>query len=84
MAYTGAGGRVLTPGSANAAPADRKTYGSFKIIEAESLEAAQKIIENDSYYTAGVVSVLLFWCKLGLNCGTTSGTRRRHWSFRSC
>jgi len=57
MEHTGIGGGVLTSDPANAAPADRKFFGSC-IIEAESLEAARKIIENDVYYTAGVVSVL--------------------------
>ncbi|KAH0827558.1 hypothetical protein J3R83DRAFT_4279 [Lanmaoa asiatica] len=51
---------VLTPDSANAAPADRKFFGSCVIIEAESLEAARKVVENDVYYTAGVVSRPLY------------------------
>ena len=58
MEYTGVGGGVLTSYSADAAPADRKFFGSCIIIEAESLAAARKLIENDIYYTSGVVSVL--------------------------
>ncbi|KAF8135654.1 hypothetical protein EV363DRAFT_1321221 [Boletus edulis] len=39
---------------ANAAPADRKFFGSCLIIEAESLEAVRKIVEGDVYYKEGV------------------------------
>lgn len=66
MAYTGAGGGVLTSDSADAAPADRKFFGSCIILEAESLEAARKLMENDIYYTSGVVSILFVWRVLGL------------------
>ncbi|KAG6378127.1 hypothetical protein JVT61DRAFT_13813 [Boletus reticuloceps] len=48
------GGGVLTDSSANAAPADRKFFGSCLIIEAESLEAVRKIVESDVYYKEGV------------------------------
>ncbi|KAG9316412.1 hypothetical protein JVU11DRAFT_2446 [Chiua virens] len=48
-----AGGGVLTEDSANAAPGGRK-FGSCMIIEAESLEAARKIVESEVYYTEGV------------------------------
>ena len=57
MEHTGLGGGVLTSDSANAGPADRKFFGSCIIIEAESLEAARKVIEDDVYYKADVVSV---------------------------
>lgn len=58
MAHTGTGGPLLTADSADSAPADRKFYGSCLVLEAENLEAARKLIENDIYYTSGVVSVL--------------------------
>ncbi|KAF8558003.1 hypothetical protein OG21DRAFT_81701 [Imleria badia] len=48
------GAGVLTSDSVNAAPADRKFFGSCLIIEAESSETARKLIESDIYYTAGV------------------------------
>ncbi|KAI9572120.1 hypothetical protein HD554DRAFT_2067090 [Boletus coccyginus] len=48
------GGAVLTSDPANPADAGRKFFGSFIIIEAESLEAARKIVENDIYYTTDV------------------------------
>jgi len=49
-----AGGVVLASDSADAAPADRKFFGSCMILEAENLEAARKLIENDIFYTEGV------------------------------
>ena len=54
--HTGIGGGVLTSDSANAAPADRKFFGSCIIIETESLEAVRNLIEDDAYYKAGVVN----------------------------
>ncbi|KAF9244983.1 hypothetical protein BU15DRAFT_41434 [Melanogaster broomeanus] len=47
-------GGVLTSDSANAAPSDRKFFGSCLIVEAESLEAVRKLIEEDVYYKTGV------------------------------
>lgn len=58
MEHTGAGGVVLTSDSADAAPADRTFYGSCMILEAESLDAARKLIENDIFYKEGVVRIL--------------------------
>ena len=38
--------------------AEKKMVGSIFICEADSLEAVRKLMENDVYYTSGVVSVL--------------------------
>lgn len=84
MEYTGVGAGVLTSDSANATPADRKFFGSCLIVEADSLEAAHKLIESDIYYTAGVVrTILSVGCVFFLNRGMTSGTRKSYRSFRS-
>lgn len=48
----------MTSDSANAAPADRKFFGSCLIIEAESLETVRELIESDIYYTTNVVRTL--------------------------
>ncbi|KAF8844621.1 hypothetical protein BDN67DRAFT_942664 [Paxillus ammoniavirescens] len=47
-------GGVLTSDSADAAPSDRKFFGSCLIFEAESLEAVRKHVEEDVYYKTGV------------------------------
>jgi uncharacterized protein YciI len=39
-------------------PDSEKMVGSMIIYEAESLDAARKLVENDIYYTSGVVSHL--------------------------
>lgn len=85
MEHTGVGGGVLTSDSTNAAPADRKFFGSCIIIEAESLEAARKLIEEDIYYKSGVVSLtsLLDACLDVCVDGMPSGTRKSYRSFRS-
>ena len=86
MEYTGVGRGVLTSESANAAPADRKFFRSCIIIETESLEAARQLIENDIYYTSGVVSVLfrrMRYLDFVLIHGMTSGPRKSYRSFRS-
>lgn len=85
MEHTGVGGGVLTSDSANAAPADRKFFGSCIIIEAENLEAARKLIEDDIYYKDGVVGLLslLDPCLDVCIDGMPSGTRKSYRSFRS-
>lgn len=47
------GGAVLTPESITG-EGPRKMVGSMLLLEAESLEAVRKRIENDIYYTSGV------------------------------
>lgn len=53
------GGAMLTPESIETPTSERKMVGSVLIMEAESLAAARKTIEEDIYYTAGVVSRLI-------------------------
>lgn len=50
------GGAMLTPESIDTPTSDRKMVGSVLIMEAESLAAVRKAIEEDIYYTADVVS----------------------------
>ena len=37
---------------------ERKLIGSLMVFEAESLEEVRNVMENDVYYTSGVVSAL--------------------------
>ncbi|KAJ7201569.1 hypothetical protein GGX14DRAFT_536145 [Mycena pura] len=46
------GGALLTPESL--CSEQKKMIGSAFIIEAESIETVQRMVENDIYYTAGV------------------------------
>ncbi|KAJ7054367.1 hypothetical protein C8F01DRAFT_1088904 [Mycena amicta] len=46
------GGVMLTPESITGA--DKKMVGSVMIIEADTIETVESLIENDLYYTAGV------------------------------
>lgn len=46
---------MLTPESITPG-AEKKMVGSVFICEAESLESVRKLMENDVYYTSGVVS----------------------------
>ena len=50
------GGAMLTPESIETPTSERKMVGSVMIVEAENLTAVKKTIEEDIYYTAGVVS----------------------------
>lgn len=52
------GGGLLDPSSSETAP-EKRLIGSFMVYEAENLEAVRRIVEEDIYYTAGVVSDLL-------------------------
>lgn len=47
---------MLTPESIETPTSEKKMVGSVLIMEAENLAAARKTIEEDIYYTAGVVS----------------------------
>ena len=49
-------GAMLTPGSIASPTAEKKMVGSVFICEAESVEAVRRLMENDVYYTSGVVS----------------------------
>ncbi|KAH9949271.1 hypothetical protein B0H21DRAFT_820271 [Amylocystis lapponica] len=48
------GGVMLSPESATAPEAERKLVGTIIFVEAPTLEAARKIIEEDVYWTVGV------------------------------
>ncbi|KAF9244984.1 hypothetical protein BU15DRAFT_41479 [Melanogaster broomeanus] len=47
-------GGLMTPESQHAAPEDRKLVGSVLIYEAENIEAARKLVEQDLYWTENV------------------------------
>ena len=47
---------MLTPESI-VPGAEKKMVGSVFVCEAESLEAVRNLMENDVYYTNGVVSI---------------------------
>jgi len=65
-------GAILTPESVETSSSERKMIGSVLIMEAESIGAVRKAIEEDIYYTSGVVShsvpylthyTLILFCK---------------------
>ena len=60
MWTTELGGVMLTPESIETATSDKKMTGSVLIMEAENINAVRNIVQNDIYYTSGVVSVLLY------------------------
>lgn len=49
---------MLSPESIASPTAEKKMVGSMFICEAESLEEVRNVMENDVYYTSGVVSAL--------------------------
>ena len=51
-----AGNAFLTPESISPGVTEKEMIGSVMVFEAESLEEVRKIVENDIYYTTGVVS----------------------------
>ena len=51
--FAGLGGALISPETYQTS--EKKMIGSLGIYEAESLEAVKKVIEEDIYYTAGVV-----------------------------
>ena len=51
------GGVMLTPESIETATSDKKMTGSLFIMEAESISAVRNVVQNDIYYTSGVVSI---------------------------
>ena len=46
----------MTPESIESPAAERKMIGSLLILEAKDMEEVRKMVENDIYYTSGVVS----------------------------
>jgi len=51
-------GAMLTPESIESPAAERKMIGSLLIIEAKDMEEVRAMVENDIYYTSGVVSFI--------------------------
>jgi uncharacterized protein len=47
---------MLTPESIQTPSSEKKMIGSVLILEAENMGAVRKVIEEDIYYTSGVVS----------------------------
>ena len=47
---------MLTPESIETPSSEKKMVGSVLILEAENMGAVRKAIEEDIYYTSGVVS----------------------------
>ena len=47
---------MLTPESIQTPSSEKKMIGSVLILEAENMGAVRKTIEEDIYYTSGVVS----------------------------
>lgn len=48
---------TITPESIDVPAEDRKPVGSVFIIQAKSLDEVRKMMEEDIYYTSGVVSL---------------------------
>ena len=60
MWATEVGGVVLTPESIETATSDKKMTGSMFIMEAENINAVKNVVQNDIYYTSGVVSASFY------------------------
>ena len=56
LGYVGLAGAMLTPESIASPTAEKKMVGSVFVCEAESLDTVKTLMENDVYYTSGVVS----------------------------
>jgi hypothetical protein len=56
LSGAGAGGAMLSPESIETPTSEKKMVGSVFVIEAENIVAVRKAIEEDIYYTSGVVS----------------------------
>jgi hypothetical protein len=69
---------MMTPQSIESPDAERKMIGSLLIIEAADIVEVRKMVENDIYYTSGVVSFRFsFVLCLTLKPGYLSGIPRR-------
>jgi hypothetical protein len=55
----GAGGAILTSESIETPSSEKKMIGSMLIMEADNMDKVRKAIEEDIYYTSGVVSDLV-------------------------
>lgn len=58
------GGVMLTPESIETATSTKKMTGSMFIMEAESIDAVRNVVQNDIYYTSGVVSAIFYTISL--------------------
>lgn len=58
------GGVMLTPESIETATSPKKMTGSMFIMEAESIDAVRNVVQNDIYYTSGVVSATFYTISL--------------------
>jgi hypothetical protein len=66
---------MLTPESVESPTAEKQMIGSMMVFEAEKLEDVKKMVEEDIYYTSGVVSPsVLCFSDLGL---TSASVGRR-------
>ena len=63
----GVGGAILTPESAETPSSEKKMIGSVLIVEADNINEVRKAIEEDVYYTSGVVSAFLLSSMDGLH-----------------
>lgn len=52
---------MLTPESIEHETSAKKMIGSMFIIQAENIGAVKKLVENDIYYTEGVVGSYLIY-----------------------
>jgi hypothetical protein len=57
---SGVAGALLTPESVESPNAEKKMVGSVMIFEAKDIAEVKKMVENDIYYTSGVVSPPFF------------------------
>jgi hypothetical protein len=57
---------MLTPESIESPSSERKMIGSVLIMEAENIGAVRKAIEEDIYYTSGVVRTVCALTRAGL------------------
>ena len=74
LTTTELGGALIDPPTYNTS--ERKMIGSMIIYEAESMEAVRKIVEEDIYYTGGVVSTMQLTRGLLIPTAIDSGIRR--------
>lgn len=57
---TGLGGAIFSPESVAPGATQKKMVGSVMFFQADTLEEVKKTVENDIYYTSGVVRSQVF------------------------
>ncbi|KAH8828128.1 hypothetical protein DL96DRAFT_1709421 [Flagelloscypha sp. PMI_526] len=60
----GLGGKMVTPETMHLPSDKSQAVASLMIYKAESLEAARKLVEDDVYYTEGVVCTSILFAAL--------------------